>query len=94
MAVCSKHSFIASKKNIKLEEIVKLPIVLREQGSGTLEALKESLRIHKIKLSDLDWDFSDSDVVELKIGNVILEIERRELDDFIESWDENFENEE
>jgi hypothetical protein len=48
----------------------------------------------KIKLSDLDWDFSDSDVVELKIGNVILEIERKELDDFIESWDENFENEE
>jgi hypothetical protein len=30
----------------------------------------------------------------LKIGNVILEIERKELDDFIESWDENFENEE
>ena len=53
VAVCSKHSFIASKKSIKLEEIVKLPIVLREQGSGTLEALKESLRIHKIKLSDL-----------------------------------------
>ena len=53
VAVCSKHSFIASKKSIKIEEIVKLPIVLREQGSGTLEALKESLRTHKIKLSDL-----------------------------------------
>ena len=54
VAVCSKHSFIASKKSIKIEEIVKLPIVLREQGSGTLEALKESLRTHKIKLSDLN----------------------------------------
>ena len=53
VAVCSKHSFIASKKSINIEEIVKLPIVLREQGSGTLEALKESLRTHKIKLSDL-----------------------------------------
>ena len=53
VAVCSKHSFIANKKSIKIEEIVKLPIVLREQGSGTLEALKESLRTHKIKLSDL-----------------------------------------
>ncbi len=54
VAVCSKHSFIASKKNLKINDIIKIPIVLREQGSGTLEALKESLKTHKIKLSDLN----------------------------------------
>jgi DNA-binding transcriptional LysR family regulator len=53
VAVCSKNSFIANKKSIKIKEIVDLPIVLREQGSGTLEALKENLKPHGIKLSDL-----------------------------------------
>jgi len=54
LAVCSKHSFIASKKTIKIKEIIDLPIVLREQGSGTLEALKESLKANGIKINDLN----------------------------------------
>jgi DNA-binding transcriptional LysR family regulator len=54
VAVCSKESFIASKKNIKIKDIVGLPVVLREQGSGTLEALKENLRSNGIKMSDLN----------------------------------------
>ena len=42
-----------------------------------------------VKLSDLDWDFSEGNEVELTIGNKILIISRDELNDFIESWDEN-----
>ncbi len=54
VAVCSKDSYIAAKKNIKIKDIVDFPVVLREQGSGTLEALKESLRHNGIKMSDLN----------------------------------------
>jgi hypothetical protein len=45
-----------------------------------------------IKLSDLEWDFSEGDEIELEIGNKILVISRDELNDFIESWDENLED--
>ena len=44
-----------------------------------------------VKLSDLDWDFSEGNEVELKIGNKILVISRGELEDFVESWNENLE---
>lgn len=54
VAVCSKNSFIASKKSLKIIEITNIPIVLREQGSGTLESLKESLKLHNIKISNLN----------------------------------------
>lgn len=45
----------------------------------------------QVLLSDLEWDFSDKDEVELKVGNTILVLTRDELNDFIESWDENWE---
>jgi len=54
VAVCSKDSFIVSKKNIKVKDIIDFPIVLREQGSGTLDALKDSLKANGIKMSDLN----------------------------------------
>jgi hypothetical protein len=45
-----------------------------------------------IKLSDLDWDFSDEDEVTLSLPKGIeLVISRDELKDFIESWEENWE---
>lgn len=46
----------------------------------------------EFNLSDLEWDFSDSDSVSLEIGNYVLNISREELDSFIESWDENNED--
>jgi len=46
----------------------------------------------EFNLSDLEWDFSDSDSVSLEIGKYILNISREELDSFIESWDENNED--
>ena len=46
----------------------------------------------EFNLSDLEWDFSDSDSVSLKVGKYILHISREELDSFIEDWDENYED--
>jgi hypothetical protein len=47
----------------------------------------------EFNLSDLEWDFSNGDSVSLKIGKYILNISRDEINDFIESWDENNGNE-
>lgn len=92
VAVCSKESFIASKKSIKINEITTLPIVLREQGSGTLESLKENLKLHNIKVSDLNVSVRLSGTEALKNflkedtclgflpkGAIIREIETGEL---------------
>ncbi|MEO6930269.1 MAG: LysR substrate-binding domain-containing protein [Chitinophagaceae bacterium] len=53
IAVCSAKSAIARKGNISLQELKNQPVALREQGSGTLEALKIGLAKSAIKLSDL-----------------------------------------
>lgn len=54
VAVCSARSPIAKKKQLTIEEIQLHPIVLREQGSGTLAALKYNLEKNGIKLSNLN----------------------------------------
>lgn len=92
VAVCSKDSFIACKKSIKINEIGTIPMVLREQGSGTLEALKESLKLHKIKMNELNVSVRLSGTEALKNflkedvclgflpkGAIIREIETGEL---------------
>lgn len=53
VAVCSAKSPIAKKANLSIEELKRTPIVLREQGSGTLDALKDTLEKKGIKLSEL-----------------------------------------
>ena len=53
VAVCSAKSPIAKKKVLTIAEIKNYPIVLREQGSGTLAALKYNLQKNGIRLSDL-----------------------------------------
>ena len=54
VAVCSAKSPISKKKNIKINELRNYPIVLREQGSGTLAAVKYNLEKNGIKLSELN----------------------------------------
>jgi DNA-binding transcriptional LysR family regulator len=54
IAVCSSKSYLAKKKSYSVKEFINIPIVLREKGSGTLEALAESLKKHKLKLQDLN----------------------------------------
>lgn len=43
-----------NKDEITLEELKKLPLVLRENGSGTLAVIQNELKNHNIKLSDLN----------------------------------------
>ena len=54
IAVCSAKSPIARRGPLSIQDLKKYPIALREQGSGTLSALKASLQKHHIRLSDLD----------------------------------------
>jgi len=53
VAVCSPKNPISKKQKLRLNEIINQPIALRENGSGTLAALKHALALHRIKLSDL-----------------------------------------
>ncbi len=53
VAVCSPRNPISKRKKVNLHEVVKEPIAIRENGSGTLAALKHALGLHRIKLSDL-----------------------------------------
>ncbi len=54
VAVCSTKSPIAKKNTISVQELKNLPVVLREQGSGTLAAVKYNLEKNGVKLSDLN----------------------------------------
>ena len=49
--VAAKNSSITDE--ISLEQLTRIPLVLREQGSGTLDVILKQLALHKIKLSDL-----------------------------------------
>ena len=49
IAVCSAKSPLAKKKFLTVQEIKNYPVVLREQGSGTLAALKYNLEKHGLK---------------------------------------------
>ncbi len=53
VAVCNSRSSLAKKKNHQLKDLVNIPLVLREKGSGTLAALTQSLERHKMKIGDL-----------------------------------------
>ncbi len=53
LAVCSVKSPIAKKRILTLAEIKNYPIVLREQGSGTLAAVKYNLEKNGIRMSEL-----------------------------------------
>ena len=54
IAVCSAKSPIAKKRSLTIQEIKNYPVVLREQGSGTLTALKYNLEKNGVKLSELN----------------------------------------
>lgn len=54
IAVCSKHSPIAKRKNYQIKDIITMPLAFRERGSGTLASLKYALEKNKLRLSDLN----------------------------------------
>ena len=49
----TKSSF-ACQDELTLDELTRLPLVLRENGSGTLEVLEDALFKHQIKLNQLN----------------------------------------
>ncbi|MBS1542473.1 MAG: LysR family transcriptional regulator [Bacteroidetes bacterium] len=51
--VCSAKSPIASREALTIKQLTKIPVALRESGSGTLAALSHALEAHKLKLSHL-----------------------------------------
>ena len=53
VAVCSRKSAIAKKRQYEIEDIKHIPLVLREMGSGTLAALRSALDKRKIKMNAL-----------------------------------------
>ena len=56
IVVTGKDSVYAKRENITKEDLLQIPIVLREQGSGTLEVLKQTLAQHHF---DFDCKYSD-----------------------------------
>lgn len=54
VAVVHTRSKLAKLDEITVDELRKMPLVLRERGSGTLDVLETSLLFHNIKLSDLN----------------------------------------
>jgi LysR family transcriptional regulator, transcriptional activator of the cysJI operon len=59
--VCSSRNPLARKEEIRLEDLKKLPFLLREPGSGTLEVIADALKQKGIRLSDLP--------VEMQLGS-------------------------
>lgn len=53
VAVVHSRSKLALPDEISPEDLLKIPLVLRERGSGTLDVLERALLEHNIKLSSL-----------------------------------------
>jgi DNA-binding transcriptional LysR family regulator len=59
--VCGSKNSLAKKDEIKPEELKKIPLLLREPGSGTLEVTVDALKQKGIRLADLQ--------VEMQLGS-------------------------
>ena len=54
VAVCSTKGTLKEYDEITLKQLKQLPIVLRENGSGTLDVLESEFKKHRIRLQDLN----------------------------------------
>ncbi len=54
VAIASAKSNLAKVDEISLKDLQQMPLVIRENGSGTLEVIKSELQHHSVKLSDLN----------------------------------------
>lgn len=59
--VCSSRNHLVKKGEIRPEELKKIPLLLREPGSGTLEVIANALKEKGIRLADLH--------VEMQLGS-------------------------
>ncbi|MGN7823841.1 LysR substrate-binding domain-containing protein [Chitinophaga sp. 22536] len=53
IAVCGRKSGFSKTRHYPLKEVLRMPVALRERGSGTLEALKDALQKHKTGIDAL-----------------------------------------
>ncbi len=54
IVVTGKDSVYAKRETIGKDDLIQIPMVLREQGSGTLEVIRQALSQHGIKFDDLN----------------------------------------
>jgi len=54
LIVTGKNSVFAKQKNISLKALYKIPIILREKGSGTLEVIKNAFQQKNIDFQQLN----------------------------------------
>lgn len=54
VAVTSTHSVYKNKEKLSINELKQVPIVLRENGSGTLSVFLSALEKHGVKINDLN----------------------------------------
>ena len=54
IVVAGKDSVYAKQNTISKEDLIKIPIVLREQGSGTLDVIRNSLAQQNINIENLN----------------------------------------
>ena len=54
IVVAGKDSVYAKQNTISKEDLIKIPIVLREQGSGTLDVIRDSLAQQNINIENLN----------------------------------------
>ncbi|WP_128330494.1 LysR substrate-binding domain-containing protein [Apibacter sp. HY039] len=53
VAIAHTSQKIARKETLSLKELKKIPLVLREPGSGSLDIIRDALSKHKLQLKDL-----------------------------------------
>ena len=54
VCITSTRSRLAQYDEITVDELRKLPLVIRESGSGSLEVLEKALALHQLKLAQLN----------------------------------------
>ena len=54
IVVSGKNSLYAKQGTIEKEDLLQIPLVLREEGSGTLEVIRQHLTQHTIRFEDLN----------------------------------------
>lgn len=90
--VKSTTNTLYSNSSITTTDLLKVPLLLREQGSGTLEVIAHSLKANNIKLSDLTIEMqlgstesiklyllNSNTMAFLSVYSIIKELKRNEL---------------
>jgi len=90
--VANTKSILAKKQLITAEELLKIPLLLREPGSGTLEVIAHALKPIGIRLEDLktEMELGSTESIKryllnadcmafLSIHSILNELERKEL---------------